>query len=521
MRLGQLPQYRVEVTGTNEERRPRLVAKTPEIVAAVDLGSNSFHMLVAKLDDGQLHTIDRLKEPIRLAAGLDDHRNLSIDAQQRALDCLERFGQRLRDMPDESIRAVGTNTLRKAQNSSVFLYQAIRALGHPIDVVSGIEEARLIYLGVAQNLASDDTRRLVMDIGGGSTEFIIGTGTTPLQKESLHMGCVSMSYRHFANGKISAKRMKRAVLAAHQEIEIIGQTFSRRAWQSAVGASGTLRAVGKVIEGCGWSKEGITLDGLDRLVRTLIEAEHVSQLQLDDLSTDRLDVFPGGVAIIYAAFKSLGIENMQVSDGALREGLLYDLVGRIFHHDIRDKSVRALAERYHINSDHSKRIIQTLRFCLKQVSLPTTLNQTTALKWLSWAAELHEIGLDIAHSQYHKHGAYIIEHADLAGFSRQDQKLLAGLVRIHRRKFINKLFDNLGEPWQSAAQSLAILLRLSVLLHRSQQPEPLPQFDLIMNKKYLQIRFPARWLKHHRLTLADLEQEAAYLGACEIEFDFE
>lgn len=495
--------------------------KPPETVAAVDLGSNSFHMIVSKLQDGQLHTIDRMRETVRLAGGLDVRRQLTEAASQRAIDCLQRFGQRLREMPRGSVRAVGTNTLRRAKNSADFLHRAVAALGHPIEIISGIEEARLIYLGVAQSLEPGHQKRLVIDIGGGSTELIIGTGTTPLKKESLHMGCVSMSEQHFPGRIINAKRMKRAVIAAQLELESIWQDFSIGEWQQAVGSSGTIRAVFKAIQSRGWSNTQITAASIDQLVDYLIEAGDIEQIQIPELGPDRLPVFPGGVAIVQAAFKTLGIEALQVSEGALREGLLYDLVGRIYHDDVRENSVKALAERYHTNSEHAAQIVATLRTCLKQVQLPDDLNPEIVAQTLEWAARLHEIGLDIAHNKYHRHGAYIIEHADMAGFSQQEQKLLASLVRVHRRKFAPKVFDALVAPWNSSAAFLAILLRLVVILHRSRHLHPLPQFRLVLNRESLAIHFPEDWLNNHPLTQADLQQEAVFLEAAGIRLQFE
>ncbi len=491
-----------------------------EIIAAIDLGSNSFHMIVAKLRDGELLVVDRLKEMVRLAAGFNEKKHLTEEAQQRALECLERFVQRLRDLPYKNFRAVGTNTLRSAHNSSTFLIKANQALGHSIDVISGIEEARLIYKGVAHGLAFDNKRRLIIDIGGGSTEFIIGSGMNPLKKESLNIGCVSSSGSHFIDGKISAKRMKRAIIAAQQELEPMQWTFRTQGWDEVVGSSGTLRAVDKILHAMGWSKEGITLNGLKKLQESLLQAGHVENLRLPELSPERTPVFAGGVAIICASFKTLGIKQMKVSDGALREGLLYELVGRIRHEDIRVHSVNSLAKRYDVDLQHTARIINTIQHCLDQISLPKNIEKKSAAQWLEWAATLHEIGLGIAHNQYNKHGAYIIENADLAGFSRQDQKLLATLVKNHRRKFSVKTFNDFVKPWNTAIKPLALILRLAVLLHRSRHSDPIPNFKLSLNDKSLRLSFPEQWLEEHPLTQADLKQEANYLKPCGIKLKF-
>ena len=493
---------------------------TSELLAAVDLGSNSFHLLIAAHRNGTLTVVDRLVEMVRLGAGLDAQNNLTAEAQIRALECLERFGQRLRNLPSGNVRAVGTNTFRMAQNAQPFLQRAERALGHAIEIVSGIEEARLIYQGVARSLAPDGTRRLVMDIGGGSTEFIIGVDQEPLQKESFRMGCVSMSLQHFPGGKISAKRFKRAVIAAQRELEPIELAFQRGQWSDAVGASGSLRAIQKIILGAGWSKSGISSAGLERLADTLIAAGDVSKLPFPELNPDRAPVLPGGLVIVYAAFKILGIELMKVADGALREGLLYDLVGRLHHADVRTTTVAALATRYHVDREHAGRVLRTASEFARQALARETIDLAAIEQWLGWAAELHEIGFDIAHSAYHKHGAYIVENADLPGFSQQEQKLLATLVRAHRRKFPTKLFRELAHPWDELAPRLAIMLRLGVLLNRSRHSSPLPTITLHFTDGAVSLEFPRHWLAEHPLTTADLEQEAEVLQMAGIALSF-
>ncbi len=492
----------------------------PEQVAAVDLGSNSFHMVVAKLRAGELIIVDRLREMVRLGAGLNAQRHLTEEAQQRALACLDRFGQRLRDLPPGSVRAVGTNTLRAARNAGQFLTQAEKALGHPIDIISGIEEARLIYAGVAQSLSTDGRRRLVVDIGGGSTEYVIGVDKIPLRKESVRMGCVSMSLAHFPDGKITGKRFKNAVIAAQYELEPFAYTFRGDHWDEAVGTSGTARAIRKIVVGRGWSKDGITLEGLDRLAETLLNLGRVDKSGFPDLNPDRYPIFPGGLAILYATFKALGIREMRVSDGALREGLLYDLLGRIYHDDIRSRTVAALATRYHVDLQQVGRIQDTLKTFLDQIPSIGSIDRETAEQWLNWAASLHEIGLDIAHSQYHKHSAYIIENADLPGFSRQDQVLLATLVRLHRRRFQLKLFKELPQPWNEAARPLAVLLRLAIVLNRSRHGNLPVDIKIGLRESRVDLRFPSQWLESHPLTTADLEQEAANLGVAGIELTY-
>lgn len=491
----------------------------PDLVASVDLGSNSFHLIVCRVQDGQLMIVDRLREMVRLAAGIDNEKNLSEEAQKRALDCLTRFGQRLSDLPHYAVRAVGTNTLRSAHNADDFIEQAESRLGHPIEVISGIEEARLIYLGVAQSLGSDHSRRLVMDIGGGSTELIIGEDFTPQYLDSLHMGCVTMSRRFFADGEINSKAIRHAGIAAEIEIEPIVHRFHKRNWEVAIGASGTIRAINKVVHNEGWADYGISLDSLDKLIEAMKEAGHIDNLKLNGLDAERAPVFPGGVMILRTAFKALDIDVMRVSDGALREGLIHDLLGRIHHEDIRSKSATALAQRYHVDLDQAARVQITARHCLEMASENWKLDVEDYAQWLEWASTLHEIGLDISHSQYEKHGAYILEHADIAGFSKQEQKFLAFLINSHRRKFQPKQNKGLPEKWQKAAPRLATLLRLAVLMNRSRVANT-AEFVLEVKGKSLSLRFPAGWLDEHPLTQADLEQEANYLNAAGYELSF-
>lgn len=486
--------------------------KTPEIVAAVDLGSNSFHMIVCSLHDGKLKTVDRLKEMVRLASGLDKNNYLNQATQTRALACLERFGQRIRTLPQDSVRVVGTNTLRTAKNADEFLIKAEKALFHPIHIISGIEEARLIYQGVAFSLSSQAKLRLVMDIGGGSTEYIIGSGDTPREKESLHMGCVSVSNLFFKEGRISKEAFNQATLFAEQQLEPFEQKFQRHNWDEAIGASGSLRAIDKVLQIKNWSNNGITKEGLDQLVAHLIQCKHINELNFPDFDPERLPVFPGGVAIAYATFKTLKIDQMTVSDGALREGLLQDLLGRFYDQDTRSATVQLLAKRHHIDQAHAGRVKQTVLYILDSIlgDYPWAIDENCR-QFLCWAADLHEIGHDIAHSQYQKHGAYIIENGDLAGFSRQDQMILAAIIRSHRRKFSLSRFENLPSPWQSYAPYLAIILRLAVLLRRNRHDEDLPQFSVTFNKTKIDIQFPVLCLAQAPLTRADLQQEAEYL----------
>jgi exopolyphosphatase/guanosine-5'-triphosphate,3'-diphosphate pyrophosphatase len=481
----------------------------PEMVAAVDLGSNSFHMIVARISGGQVHLLDRLREPVRLGGGLDEHKNLSLAARQRALACLERFGERARDMPPGSVRAVGTNTLRVAHNAREFLKEAERALGHPIEIIAGREEARLVYLGVAHSTVGSADRCLVIDIGGGSTEFIIGERLEPLLRESLHMGCVNMSQRFFGDGQIKPRAMRDAEIAARLELQPIAHEFRHAGWKHAIGSSGTNRAIEKILRGEGWSEQGICRAGLYKLREALLHAGHVGKLNFKTFNQERAPVLAGGVAVLLGAFEELGLEQMTVSEGALREGLVYDLLGRIFHEDARDQSIRYFQQRYNVDLAQARRVETTALDCLRQTQAAWGGEEHGQL--LAWAALLHEIGLLIAHNQYHKHGAYILTHSDLDGFSRQEQNLLALLTRGHRRKFPLAEFDPLPEAERRIMIRLCLLLRLAALLHRGRSDAALPPFSLQASGNSLRVGFPENWLSQHPLTQADLENERAYL----------
>ena len=495
--------------------------KPPEIIAAIDLGSNSFHMIVARLNNGQLMVIDKLREMVRLAEGITPEETLLPNVAQRAIACLERFGQRLRDFPPGSVRAVGTNTLRNASQAGDFLLQAESALGHPIDIITGVEEARLIYLGVSHGIAENNGQRLVMDIGGGSTELIIGEAFKPRYMESMEMGCVSMTRRFFSDGEINDSRIQAALLTATSEVAPHKKNFEQLGWQHVIGASGSIRAVRAVLIENGWSNEGIPIEGLRTLVQQLSTFKHITEITLPGLSPERAPVFLGGALVLLATFEKLNIEQMVVSDCALREGLIHDLQGRIQHEDTRTYSAANLAERYHVDREHAKHVELSALYMLNQLKESWSLDDEGYQNWLSWAAQLHEIGLDIAHKHYHYHGSYIVEHSDLAGFSQQEQKRLACLIRLHRRKFQINLINQLPKRWQKSTLRMVIILRLAFILNRSRNSGPLSEFLLYGKGKNIQLFFPSDWLANHPLTQADLEQEAIYLDKAGVVLEYQ
>lgn len=471
------------------------------ILAAVDLGSNSFRLQIARVENDQLYMLDGLREAVRLAAGITEDKRLDKSAQQRALSCLQRFGERLRGLPREAVRAVGTNSLRVAKNAPEFLQQAEAALGFPIDVIAGREEARLIYLGVARALPKSEGNRLVMDIGGGSTEFIIGNGLQPLKLESLYMGCVSYSVRFFPDGKINKQNLKQAELAARSEVQAIASEFSKGHWNVAFGSSGSSRVLCDILEQNGYTSGGLTRDGLEQLRVQLLKAGDVSKLDLPGLKPDRIPVLAGGYAIMYAAFCELGIEHMQPALGALREGLLYDLLGRFHHNDMREVTMQQFMRRYHVDVRQAMRVAHLADFLAKQFLEGRMGDEELHL--LNWAANLHEIGISVAHSGYHKHTAYILANADMPGFSKTEQSYLSLLALAHRGS-LEKLRGRLDTP-EKLAQVMA--LRLAALIYRNRGDVELPPMQGRFSGTKFHLVLAPGWLVQNPLTEAALLEE--------------
>ncbi len=478
-----------------------------ESLAAVDLGSNSFHMVIARVDHGGVQIVDRIREPVRLAAGLQEDGSLDEESQDRALKCLNIFGQRLREFGADQVRAVGTNTLRKARNSRKVLREASEALGHQIDIIPGREEARLIYLGVSHGIAGAPARRLVVDIGGGSTEFIIGDAFDPVSVHSMYMGCVGFTRQFFSDGKVSRKRMNKAKLAAGLELQPVDNTLRTVGWERAYGASGTIRSVAAILQEAGWAHGTITAEGLGKLEEAMVTAGRLDKLELAALDPDRRQVLAGGVAILSTVFEHLGIDEMWVSPTALREGLLYDMLGRIQDEDPRDRTIAMLGKRYSIDQGHADRVQATALGLLGQVAQDWHLQSVDAAHALAWAAQLHEIGLAVNYTGHHKHGAYLVASSDLPGFSRDEQALVAALVRGHRRKLDDSFFETLPLELRITAMRLCALLRLAVLLNRNRDPEVVSLPHLSANGNKLKLTFNEEWLAAHPLARADLERE--------------
>ncbi len=480
----------------------------PRQFAALDLGSNSFHMVVAQeTADGQLIVVDRLKENVRLAAGLDPVTGLAKEAEVRALKCLSHLGERISEFPRDRVRVVGTNTLRKAKDAMDFIAQAEQALGHRIDVISGREEARLIYRGVVRDVESPGCI-LVVDIGGGSTEFIIGEGQAPRQLDSLYMGCVSWSQRFFKDGHITKASMEDAIIAARREIASVVRQYRKAGWEMAIGSSGTIVAIETILQENG--SASIDVDGLRWLRKSLVKAGNMADVSLRGLSENRRPVLAGGVAILSAVFQALRIDHMRATGNALREGVLLDLVGRQGHGDVREQTVRRLMDKLDIDGRQAFRVQQTALTLFDQCAADwgLTLRHRTLIRW---AAALHESGLFMAYSGYHKHGAYLMTHTDMPGFSRQEQFCIAALIRGHRGKPTKEKIAELAPMWDRKLLHLVVLLRIAARIHRRRSPRPPPRVSVEVSARAIMLSFPDNWLEERPLSRADLEEDATML----------
>jgi len=477
-----------------------------ETLAAVDLGSNSFHLQIGRVVEGQIFPLDTLREVVRIGAGLSADKRIDRATQARALQALRRFGERLRGFPRQSVRAVGTNTLRVAKNAPQFLREARQELGFPIEVIAGREEARLIYLGVAHSMPPAPHRRLVVDVGGGSTELAVGEGLEPQLTESLYMGCVSYSLRYFPDARVDKPGFRAAELAARQEVAGIALAYRSLGWQEAVGSSGTARSIETILRENGFAEQGITREGLARLRALLVKQERADPDRIAGLRANRAPVLPGGVAILAAVLDELDIESMAVSDGALRHGVLYDLLGRVEHRDMREATVALFRRRYHVDAAQAERVRKLALTIYDALSPGKEREDDADRPLLEWAASLAEIGLSIEHAQYHKHSAYVLQNADMPGFSRMEQQRLARLVLAHRGK-LRKMQD---AGLEAADWPLVFALRLAALILRRRTDVKLPLLRVAGDEGGFEVELAQSWLDDNPLSAAALEDEAGH-----------
>ncbi len=479
--------------------------------AAVDLGSNSFHMVIARLEGESLHLIDRLRDSVRLGSGLDENKNIDDDTWKRAFICLSQFEQRLRGIPRSQIRIVGTNTLRRANNTIQFNNEIQELFNKGMDIISGREEARLIFSAVAHGLPNPETKRLVIDIGGGSTELIAGTGFQPKIMESTNMGCVSFSNQFFRSGKIEEASLKSAILHAELELQPILRAYKDEGWEEVIGCSGTIKATEKALIELGLVDESITRESLKQLCDIMMTSGNFASLKLSSINESRIKVIVGGIAVLYGLMRSLDIDRIKVSQVALREGVIYDMIGKVEHDCIQDKTIVELLTRYRADETQSRRVSSTAGKLFSAVHKSWKLDPELDLNTLTRASQLHEIGLSLAHQQYHKHGAYILNNSDMLGFSRIEQTELGLLVRYHRRKLDVKPFQELGKKKAEKTLRLLALLRIAALFHRDRYTHQMPKIKLAIKKSELRISIPQEWMEAHPLTTVELVEETNHL----------
>lgn len=478
--------------------------------AAVDLGSNSFHMIICRVNQDTVETVDRVKDMVQIASGMQSG-TIAADAQERAVQCLKRFAERLRGIPFSQVRAVGTKSLRSAKNADNFLREAEQALGHPIAIISGFEEARLVYKGLAHCVANDNNRRLVIDIGGASTEFIIGRDAEPELLESLNFGCVVFAEKHDLKNHVNARNMRAAYLAACADLEAIRPTYQRKGWDMVYGTSGTMRAIADLVA----HSDGGAIIRAASLRELSAEMIENSEKTLQSMPKLRKDVLPAGIAVLRAIFDQLKLDKIHVADASLKEGLIYDTIGRFHNVDARYAAVAKLQGQYNIDQAQAERVARTAITFWRQIYAPD-LPGVSRTKILTWAAQLHEVGLGISHSGYHNHGYYILRHSDLAGFGRYEQHLLACLVRAHRKKIHDDRFDGMEKKVRLALLPMLVCLRMAVVLHRSREDLPvLP--NLSQNGNAYSLLFPKGWLEENPLTMAGLEKEVVNFQCASIE----
>lgn len=452
--------------------------QTKSLYAAIDLGSNSFRLEIGQMDAGQLRRVEYIKETVRQGNGLDAERKLTEEAMERGWDCLARFGERIAGFRPSHVRAVATQTLREARNRDAFLAKARQILGFPIEVIAGREEARLIYLGVSHLLPQSDERRLVVDIGGRSTEMILGQRWEAHTLASYRVGSVAWSMKHFPNGQWTASAFRAAEVAAKAVLDESLNLYARDSWDKAYGSSGTIGAVADVLQAGGWAAGCITQEGLDWLQDKLLKAQRPELLRLEGIRDDRRPVIAGGLAVLRAVFDLLEIDEMHAAQGALRHGALFDLIDRQSPGaDVRTQMIGWLTQRFGVDAAQAERVSRTA-----QALLAPMLGQADAerhLRKLRWAAQLHEVGMRISHSDYHKHGSYILENTDLPGFTIDELHRLGLLVLGHRGK-LKKLDDSLDDP-RFVLQLMA--LRLAVILCHARRDPDIAQMQIELDSK--------------------------------------
>ena len=484
--------------------------------AVIDLGSNSFHLVVAKMQGSRLRITDRMKEIIKLAEGLQPDGSIAPDHQGRAVQVLADFGKRIENLPPQNVRAIGTSALRNASKAKGFIEQAESLLGVPLDVISGREEARLIYSGVSLALHDERHRHLVVDIGGGSTEIILGKAGVPTVLDSLEVGNISLSRKIFADNSLTTSLFLNAVQEVDRRL-LASKLMEEGAtveWDIAIGASGTMRAMETILKNLGLAEKGVTRKGLETIIDTVIQHGGMKKMVINGLNPERAETFPGALAILYAIFQRFDISYMQVSQNGIREGLLFDVAKVQHFHDRRHETLHQMMDYYGVDKGQVGRLVDFFNHYLPQIAPTLPMGEKRAALLLSSAAHLHEIGKSIAYRGYHKHGAYIARFAEMPGFTRQQQGQIGFLI-LNQRK---RLKTQLSPVEDHLDWGLVALFRLAHLFNRHRNDQSFPIEMTQWDGKRFSLTISPDWLEQHPLFAKDLDRERKYFKAEGVEY---
>ena len=484
---------------------------TSPLYAVIDLGSNSFHMLITRLVADSVQTVDKIKRKVRLASGLNEHNELSNEAMLRGLECLNFFAERLQDIPAENIRVVATATLRIATNAQDFLIKAEKVLGHKVTLLSGTQEAETIYLGVAHTSSSED-RRLVIDIGGASTELIAGNAFEALQVNSINMGCVTFNDNFFSDDTLTTNHFTKAKNSAKTLLEPLVNDYTSIGWQSVLSGSGTIQALAEILR-ANHQPAIIHIDFLYVLEKKLIECKTIPEVCIPGLTHERQPVFASGLAILIAIFESFSLSELQLSSGALREGLLYEMLPNMRQMTIRQRTVNSIAERFYVDKSHASRVSNQAQVIFDSFSQHWPLDKNNTFKLLLTSCALHEVGLLLEFKHHQEHGAYIIKNADLAGFDHVDKQLVAALIQLQKSNIDVNILQNQSATSYKNSGYLLVIFRLALIMCQRRTDDVLPEISSEISNNNITLFLPSDWLKAHPLILDELTQENIYLEA--------
>lgn len=475
------------------------------LYAVIDLGSNSFYMMIACVNQGVVQVVGIIKQKVRLASGLNENNELSLEAMERGWKCLAMFAERLQDIEPGNVRIVGTATLRLAKNVDVFLKKAHEILGHSVNVISGEKEAETIYLGVAHTSFSEKNR-LVIDIGGASTEMIVGTGFTPSLLTSLSLGCVTWLERYFADGLLNESNFSQAIKAAEAQIEPVRDKYVSKGWDVALGASGTVQAICEIL--ATQSVEGVlTLERLEDIKQQAIRCGAIDGLSIEGLVKERVLVFPSGLAILIAIFRQLKVKEMTLAGGALREGVLYGMLPEMQNTNIRQRTIDGLVCRFGIDKEQGEFVASLAKSMVYDLNDKWQLARFDGIDVLDAAAKIHELGLIVEYRKNHRHGAYILENSSLPGFTQEQHQILNCLIYNYRQAIDMSVVTKMAGSTAEVAERLTRILRVAVILAMRRKHEAIPKIAMTCDDGVLRLNLPGDWLTLHPLMQEELNNE--------------